>query len=75
MWRIVNYNEKMPRTATCDKAGQPNDVCPCGQMMLPAAEVYFVSDVTPDGVMGKHHIIATIGSNIIMSEANNITFA
>ena len=25
--------------------------------------------------MGKHHIIATIGSNIIMSEAGNITFA
>ncbi len=39
------------------------------------SDAYFVSDVTPDGVMGKHHIIATIGSNIIMSEANNITFA
>jgi hypothetical protein len=38
-------------------------------------DVYCVNDVTPDGVMGKHHIIATIGSNIIMSEANNITFA
>ena len=25
--------------------------------------------------MGKHHIIVTIGSNIIMSEASNITFA
>ena len=25
--------------------------------------------------MGKHHIVATFGSNIIMSEANNITFA
>ena len=25
--------------------------------------------------MGKYHIIATIGSNIIMSGANNITFA
>ena len=24
---------------------------------------------------GKHHIIATIGSNIMMSEANHITFA
>ena len=38
-------------------------------------DVYFVSDVTPDGVMGKRHIIATDGSNIIMSEASNITFA
>ena len=38
-------------------------------------DVYCVNDVTPDGVVGKHHIIATIGSNIIMSEANNITFA
>ena len=38
-------------------------------------DVYCVNDVTPDGVVGKHHIIATIGSNIIMSDANNITFA
>ena len=38
-------------------------------------DAYCVNDVTPDGVVGKHHIIATIGSNIIMSEANNITFA
>ena len=38
-------------------------------------DVYCVNDVTPDGVVGKHHIIATIGSNIIMSESNNITFA
>jgi hypothetical protein len=27
------------------------------------------------GTMGKHHIIATNGSNIIMSKANNIIFA
>ena len=33
-----------------------------------------VHDVTPDGVVGKHRIIATIGSDIIMSGANNITF-
>ena len=38
-------------------------------------DVYCVNDVTPDGVVGKHYIIATIGSNIIMSGANNITFA
>ena len=38
-------------------------------------DVYCVNDVTPDGVVGKHYIIATIGSNIIMSYANNITFA
>ena len=38
-------------------------------------DVYCVNDVTPDGVVGTHHIIATIGSNIIMSEANNIAFA
>ena len=24
-------------TATCDKAGLPNDVCPYGQVMLPSA--------------------------------------
>ena len=39
------------------------------------SDVHCVNDVTPDGVVGKHHIIATIGSNIIMSVANNITFA
>jgi len=38
-------------------------------------DVYCVNDVTPCGVMGKHHITATFGSNIIMSEANNIIFA
>jgi len=38
-------------------------------------DVYCESDVTPDGVVGKYHIIATIGSNIIMSGVNNITFA
>ena len=38
-------------------------------------DVYCVNDVTPDGVVGKHHIIANIGSNIIMSKANNITYA
>ena len=39
------------------------------------SDVHRVNDVTPGGVVGKHHIIATIGSNIIMSCANNITFA
>ena len=38
-------------------------------------DAYCVNDVMPDGVVGKHYIIATIGSNIIMSAANNITFA
>jgi hypothetical protein len=27
-------------TATCNKAGQPNDVCPCGQVMLPSAMMF-----------------------------------
>jgi len=38
-------------------------------------DVYCVSDVTLDGVMGKHHIIATNGRNIITNEVSNITFA
>ena len=64
------------RTATCDKAGQPNDVCPFGQVMSASPnDVAFGNDVTPNGVVGKHHITATNGSNIIMSEANNIIFA
>ena len=29
-------------------------------------DVYFVNDVTPEGVMGKHRIIANKMSNIIM---------
>ena len=28
------------QTATCDKAGQPNDVCPYGQVMLPSAMMF-----------------------------------
>ena len=39
------------------------------------SDVHCVSDVTPNGVVGKHHITATNGSNITLSEANNITFA
>ena len=31
-------------------------------------DVYCVNDVTPDGVVCKHHIIATIGSNIIRAK-------
>ena len=38
-------------------------------------DVYCVNDVTPDGVVGKHHVIATIGCIIITSKASNITFA
>ena len=37
-----------PRTATCDKAGQPNDVCPCGQVMSDSPDdVAFGCDVVP----------------------------
>jgi hypothetical protein len=39
------------------------------------SDVHCVNDVTPDGVVGKHHIIATIGSNIITSKMSNIIFA
>ena len=44
-----------------------NDVCPYGQVMSATpCDVACGNDVTPDGVMGKHHIIATKGRNIIM---------
>ena len=34
--------------ATCDKAGQPNDVCPCGQVMSASPnDVAFGYDVVP----------------------------
>ena len=39
------------------------------------SDVHYVSDVTPGGVVGKHHITATIGSDITMSEANSIAAA
>ena len=37
-----------------------------------ASDVHFVNDVTPDGVIGKHHIIATAGSNIIMRSITSL---
>ena len=33
-------NKRAPQTAPCNKAGQPNDVCPYGQVMLPSAMMY-----------------------------------
>jgi len=63
-------------TATCDKAGQPNDVCPCGQVMsAPPCDVAFGNDAVPSAQLANITSPATIGSNIIMSEASNITFA
>ena len=44
-------------------------------MAAEPCDVHCVSDVTPNGVVGKHHLTATNGSNITVSEANNITFA
>jgi len=31
-----------------------------------------VNDVTPDGVVGKHHITASIASNIIMRSITSL---
>ena len=66
---IIWKNKKSPHTATCDKAGLPNDACPYGQVMSASP-----NDVAY-GTVGKHHIIATNGSNIITNEVSNITFA
>ena len=38
--QIPSQRKKDTRTATCDKAGQPNDVCPYGQVMLPSAMMF-----------------------------------
>ena len=63
-------------TATCDKAGQPNDVCPCGQVMSASPnDVAFGYDVVPSAHWANITSLATIGSNITMSKTNNITFA
>ena len=53
-----------------------NDVCPFGQMMsaLPD-DVACGNDVVPLAQLANITSLATIGSNIIMSEANNIIFA
>ena len=44
----THLRKKDARTTTCDKAGAPNDVCPCGQVMsaLPN-DVAFGCDVVP----------------------------
>ena len=45
---IICYKDGPPRTATCDKAGSPNDVCPYGQMMSASPnDVAFGNDVVP----------------------------
>ena len=63
-------------TATCDKAGSPNDVCPHGQVMSASPnDVANGCDVAPSAQWANIRSLATIGSNIIMSEASNIIFA
>ncbi len=38
------------------------------------SDVHCVNDVTPDGVVGKHHIIASLGEQHHYAK-HNITFA
>ena len=67
---------KRADTATCDKAGLPNDVCPYGQVMSASPnDVAYGNDVVPSAQWASITSLATIGNNITMSEANNITFA
>ena len=62
-----------PATATCDKAGQPNDVCPCGQVMSASPnDAAFGCDVVPSAQWANITSLATIGSNITVA-CNNIT--
>ena len=63
-------------TATCDKAGLPNDVCPYGQVMSASPnDVAYGNDVVPSAQWANIKSLATIGSNIITNEVSNITFA
>ena len=56
-------------TATCDDAGQPNDVCPFGQVMSASpCDVACGNDVVSSAQWANITSLATIGSNIIMSE-------
>jgi len=68
--------QKRPPTATCDKAGAPNDVCPCGQVMSASPDdVAFGGDAVPTAQWANITSLATFGSNIITNEVSNITFA
>ena len=63
-------------TATCDKAGLPNDVCPYGQVMSASPnDVAYGNDVVPSAQWANITSLATVGSNIITNEVSNITFA
>jgi len=63
-------------TATCDKAGLPNDACPCGQVMSASPnDVAYGNDVVPMAQWASITSLATNGSNIITNEVSNITFA
>ena len=67
---------KAGRTATCDKAGLPNDVFPYGQVMSASPnDVAYGNDVVPSAQWANITSLATIGSNIITNEVSNITFA
>ena len=68
--------EKEKRTATCDKAGAPNDACPYGQVMSASPnDVAYGNDVVPSAQWASITSLATNGSNIITNEVSNITFA
>ena len=68
--------KKATDTATCDKAGLPNDVCPYGQVMSASPDdVAYGNDVVPSAQWANITSLATIGSNIITNEVSNITFA
>ena len=72
----MTHKQKAVRTATCDKAGLPNDVCPYGQVMSASPnDVAYGNDVVPSAQWANITSLATIGSNIITNEVNNITFA
>ena len=68
--------KKVGCTATCNKAGLPNDVCPYGQVMSASPnDVAYGNDVVPSAQWANITPLATIGSNIITKEVSNITFA
>jgi len=68
--------QKGRKTATCDKADLPNDVCPYGQMMSASPnDVAFGNDVVPTAQWANITSLATNGRNIITNEVSNIIFA
>ena len=57
------------QSATCDKAGQPNDVCPCGQVMSDSPDdVAFGYDVVPSAQWANITSLRPLGATSLCAK-------